>query len=160
MTIRDMKPKNNNSLPGPDDITRVQLKNGITLLFRPNPNSMAVSIGGYIQAGSIFDPVEKLGLADFTSSTLMRGTKTQSFQEIYNSLESIGASLGIGCGPHTAGFGGKSLADDLPILLKILADVVMNPIFPKEDIERVRSQLLTGLDLRAQDTSSMAIAGI
>ncbi len=160
MTIRDMKPKNNNSLPGPDDITRVQLKNGITLLFRPNPNSMAVSIGGYIQAGSIFDPVEKLGLADFTSSTLMRGTKNQSFQEIYNSLESIGASLGIGCGPHTAGFGGKSLADDLPILLKMLADVVMNPIFPKEDIERVRSQLLTGLDLRAQDTSSMAIAGI
>jgi len=145
-----------NSLPGPDDITRVQLKNGITFLFRPNMNSMAVSIGGYIQAGSIYDSQDKLGLADFTTSTLMRGTKTQSFQEIYDSLESIGASLGIGCGPHTAGFGGKALAEDLPTLLKMLADVLMNPIFPKKDIERVRSQLLTGLDLRAQDTNSMA----
>ncbi len=130
------------SLPGSDDITRVQLKNGITLLFRPNMNSMAVSIGGYIQAGSIYDPQDKLGLADFTTSTLMRGTKTQRFQEIFDSLESIGASLGIGCGPHTSGFGGKALAEDLPTLLKILADVLQNPIFPKKDIERVRSQVI------------------
>lgn len=145
------------SLPGPDDITRVQLKNGITFLFRPNMNSLAVSIGGYVQAGNIHDPEDKLGLADFTTSTLKRGTKTRSFQGIYDTLESIGASLGIGCGPHTAGFGGKALAEDLPTLLEVLADVLMNPTFPKEDIERVRSQLLTGLDLRAQDTNSMAM---
>ncbi len=157
MTKKDFSTQNINSLPGPDDITRIQLKNGITFLFRPNMNSMTASIGGYVQAGSIYDTQDKLGLADFTTSTLMRGTKTQSFQEIYDSLESIGASLGIGCGPHTAGFGGKALAEDLPTLLKMLADVLMNPIFPKKDIERVRSQLLTGLDLRAQDTNSMAM---
>jgi zinc protease len=157
MTKQDFSTLQIKSLPGSDDITRIQLKNGITFLFRPNLNSLAVSIGGYIQAGSIYDPQDKLGLADFTTSTLMRGTKTQSFQEIYDSLESIGASLGIGCGPHTAGFGGKALAGDLPTLLKMLADVLMNPIFPKKDIERVRSQLLTGLDLRAQDTNSMAM---
>jgi zinc protease len=157
MTRQDFSTLKINSLPGPDDITRVQLKNGITFLFRPNLNSMAVSIGGYIQAGSIYDPPEKLGLADFTTSTLMRGTKTMSFQEIYDSLESIGASLGIGCGPHTAGFGGKSLAEDLPTLLKMLADILMNPAFPKKDIKKVRSQLLTGLDLRAQDTNEMAM---
>jgi zinc protease len=157
MTKQDFSTQKINSFPGPDDITRIQLKNGITFLFRPNMNSMVVSIGGYIQAGSIYDPEDKLGLADFTTSTLMRGTKTQSFQEIFDSLESIGASLGIGCGPHTAGFGGKALAEDLPTLLKMLADVLMNPVFPKKDIERVRSQLLTGLDLRAQDTNSMAM---
>ena len=146
-----------NSLPGPDDITRIKLKNGITFLFRQNLNSMTASIGGYVQAGSIYDPLDKLGLADFTTSTLMRGTKNRRFQEIYDSLESIGASLGIGCGPHTAGFGGKALAEDLPILLDMLADVLMNPVFPKKAIERVRSQLLTGLDLRAQDTNAMAM---
>jgi len=157
MTNQDFSTLKINSLPGADDITRIQLNNGITFLYRPNMNSMTASVGGYIQAGSIYDPLDKLGLADFTSSTLKRGTKTQSFQEIYDTLESIGASLGIGCGPHTAGFGGKSLAEDLPTLLKMLADVLMNPVFPKKDVERVRSQLLTGLDLRAQDTSSMAM---
>lgn len=157
MTKQDFSTLKINSLPGPDDITRIKLKNGITFLFRPNLNSMTTSIGGYVQAGSIYDPRDKLGLADFTTSTLMRGTKNRSFQEIYDSLESIGASLGIGCGPHTAGFGGKALAEDLPTLLEMLADVLMNPVFPKKAIERVRSQLLTGLDLRAQDTNSMAM---
>jgi zinc protease len=49
----NLSPLNTNSLPGPDDITRIELKNGITVLFRPNPNSLTTSIGGYIQAGSL-----------------------------------------------------------------------------------------------------------
>jgi zinc protease len=150
---------NIDSLPGPHDITRTELKNGISLLVRPNFNTLSVSIAGYLQAGSLYDPEEKLGLADYTSTTLMRGTHNSSFQEIYDRLESIGASLGIRSGAHTAGFGGKSLADDLPVILETLADVLQNPEFPKADIERVRSQLLTGLDLRAQDTGDMASMG-
>ena len=150
---------NISALPGPHDITRTELKNGITLLVRPNFNTLSVSIAGYLQAGSLYDPEEKLGLADFTTSTLMRGTANRNFQEIFDSLESIGASLGISSGAHTAGFGGKSLGDDLPVLLEMLADVLQNPEFPKEHIERVRSQLLTGLDLRTQDTGEMASMG-
>ena len=150
---------NSSALPGPHDITRTELKNGITLLVRPNFNTLSVSIAGYLQAGSLYDDKDKLGLADFTASTLMRGTKNRNFQDIFDSLESIGASLGISSGAHTAGFGGKSLGDDLPMLLEILADVLQNPVFPKEHIERVRSQLLTGLDLRAQDTGDMASMG-
>ena len=119
---------NPNSLPGPHDIHRTELPNGITLLVRPNPNTLSVSIAGYLQAGSLYDPEGKLGLADFTTSALMRGTKKQSFQEIYDRLESMGATLGMNCGAHTAGFGGKSLGDDLPILLEILADVRLGSI--------------------------------
>jgi zinc protease len=150
---------NTESLPGPHDITRTELKNGITLLVRPNFNTLSVAIAGYLQAGSLYDPEDKLGLADFTATTLMRGTQIHTFQEIYDKLESLGASLGISSGAHTAGFGGKSLIDDLPILLETLADVIQNPTFPKPAIERVRSQLLTGLDLRAQDTGEMASMG-
>jgi zinc protease len=147
------------ALPGPHDINRTELKNGITLLVRPNFNTLSVSIAGYLQAGCLYDPEEKLGLADFTSSTLMRGTRNRNFQEIFDSLESVGASLGVSSGAHTAGFGGKSLGDDLPVLLEMLADILQNPVFPKEHVERVRSQLLTGLDLRAQDTEEMASMG-
>jgi zinc protease len=150
---------NPESLPGPHDITRTELPNGITLLVRPNPNTLSVSMAGYLQAGSLYDPEDKLGLADFTTTALMRGTRDQSFQEIYDRLESIGATLGMNCGAHTAGFGGKSLEDDLPILLEILADVLIQPTFPKAHVDRVRSQLLTALDLRSQDTSEMASLG-
>jgi zinc protease len=159
MSKPEITTRNEKSLPGPKDITRVELENGITLLVRPNFNSLAISLSGFVQAGSLYDPESKLGLADFTATCLMRGTERQTFREIYNSLESMGASLGVSAGSHTAGFGGKSLAADLPELLEILADILIHPVFPKADIEKIRSQLLTGLDLRAEDTSEMASLG-
>ena len=159
MTKQEFASLKIDSLPGSHDITRTELGNGITLLVRPNYNSLSVAISGYLQAGSLYDPETKLGLADYTATTLMRGTSNRTFSEIYDELESMGASLGVSPGPHTAGFGGKSLAEDLPHLLALLADVLIHPVFPKNDLEKIRSQLLTGLDLRAQDTGEMASLG-
>ena len=144
------------SLPGADDITRVQLSNGIVVLARSNFNSPSVTVSGYLQAGGLSDPIDKLGLADFTASALMRGSQRRSFQQIYDALESAGASLGIDSGTHTSGFGGKSLAEDLDLLLSLLAEVLIEPTFPAEHVERLRAQLLTGLAIRAQDTGDMA----
>jgi zinc protease len=144
------------SLPGPDDITRRELENGIILLMRPNFNTLSVSVSGYLMAGSLYEPLHKMGLADFVSSCLMRGTETRSFQEIYSGLESIGASLAFSGGTHTAGFSGKSLGTDLDILIETIGEVLRQPTFPADHVERLRSQLLTALDLRAQNTSEMA----
>jgi zinc protease len=144
------------SLPGADDITRLVLPNGLTLLIRSNFNSPSVSLSGYIPAGSLFDSDEKLGLADFTTSALMRGTETRSFEEVYDALEAVGATLGFSAGTHNAGFSGRALVEDLPLLLDLLAETLRRPIFPVDEIERLRTQLLTGLAIRAQDTGDLA----
>ncbi len=144
------------SLPGPEDIHREVLSNGITVLTRSNFNSPSVSISGYIQTGSLFDPDEKLGLADFAASALMRGTVKYSFDELYNDLESVGASLGFDAGLHTTSFSGRALAEDLSLLLGLLSEILRQPTFPKVEVEKLRHQLLTGLAIRAQDTADMA----
>ena len=149
-------PRAARSLPGPEDITRAVLPNGIVVLVRSNFASPSVVLSGYLNAGSIFEPDEKLGLADFTASALMRGTGRRSFQKIYDAIESVGASLGFSGGTHTTGFSGRSLSEDLPLLLDLLADALRHPSFPKEQIEKLRAQLLTSLAVRAQDTSDMA----
>lgn len=146
----------NSSLPGSDDITRFSLANGIVLLTRANFNSPSVVISGYIQSGSLFDTDEKLGLADFTASALMRGSEQRDFHQIYDALESCGASLSFSAGAHTAGFSGRSLVEDLPLLLSILSEVFRQPAFPAGQVEKLRAQLLTGLAIRAQDTADMA----
>jgi zinc protease len=152
MTIK----KNIPSLPGPENIHREVLSNGITVLARSNFNSPSVSMSGYLPAGALTEPDEKLGLADFVSSALMRGTEKHSFDEIFNELESVGASLGFDSGVHNTSFGGRSLAEDLPLLLGLLSASLRTPVFPKNEIEKLRAQLLTGLAIRAQDTSDMA----
>ena len=146
----------NYSLPGSDDITRVELANGIVLLARPNFNSPSVTVSGQLRVGGLFDTDEKLGLADFTASALMRGTQYRTFQQIYDTLESAGASMGWEGGTHTTSFGGKALVEDLDMLLDLLAEVLLAPTFPADDTERLRAQLLTGLAIRAQDTADMA----
>ncbi len=144
------------NLPGPEDIHRQVLPNGIVVLCRSNFNSPSVVISGYIQAGSLFDSDEKLGLADFTARALMRGTEKRDFQQIFDALESCGASLGISSGAHTTGFSGRALVEDLPLLMDLLAEAIRMPMFPQRQVEKLRAQLLTGLAIRAQDTSDMA----
>ncbi|MDO8752556.1 MAG: pitrilysin family protein [Anaerolineales bacterium] len=144
------------SLPGPSDIYQAVLSNGICVLVRSNFNSPSVSMGGYLPAGAIFESDQKLGLADFVASSLMRGTQLRSFDSIYNELESAGASLGFDSGVHNTSFGGRSLVEDLPLLLKLLSESLQTPTFPKGEIERLRAQLLTGLAIRAQDTAELA----
>ncbi|MGZ8901195.1 MAG: M16 family metallopeptidase [Limisphaerales bacterium] len=145
-----------NSLPGPEDIYREVLSNGITVLARSNFNSPSVAVTGYFEAGALFDPDEKLGLAEYTTASLMRGTKQRTFDEIYQALESVGASLGFNTGVHKSGFNGRSLVEDLPLLLDLLAEALTIPIFPKTETEKLRAQLLTGLAIRAEDTADMA----
>ncbi len=142
--------------PGPDDITRTVLPNGIVVLARANFNSPSVVINGYLNVGSLFDPDEKLGLADFTAASLMRGTQGHTFQQIYDALESVGANLGFGGGTHSNSFSGRSLVEDLPLLMGLLAETLRQPVFPPEHVERLRAQVLTGLAIRAQDTGEMA----
>ncbi len=145
-----------NAYPGEDDITRVELQNGIVILSRPNFDSHSITLTGYLEVGGLIDPDEKLGLGDFTAVALMRGTQRRDFQEIFDVLETAGASLGITGSTHTTGFGGKALAEDLDLLLESLADALRYPVFPGEQVERLRSQLLTSLAIRAQDTYQMA----
>lgn len=145
-----------NSLPGPADIYREVLPNGITVLSRSNFHSPSVVVGGYYEAGAIFDPDDKLGLAEYTAAALMRSTMNRTFDEVYNALESVGASLGFNTGIHRSGFHGRALAEDLPLLLELLSEALTMPIFSKAEMEKLRAQLLTGLAIRAEDTSDMA----
>lgn len=153
---RSDSPLTLHSYPGPDDIVRRELPNGIIVLTRPNMGSLSVVVTGYLSAGAIFEANDKLGLAGFTALALMRGTAQHSFQQIYDALESNGASLGLDGGTHSIGFYGHSLAEDLDLLVGTLAESIRQPVFPTEYVERLRSQLLTSLVIRAQDTSEMA----
>jgi zinc protease len=151
-----LQPANLKSLPGPEDIHRLELPNGITILTRSNFDSPSVVLTGYLPGGSLVDPPEKLGLAHFTSVCLMRGTQQRNFQEVYEALESAGASLGFGASVHNTSFGGRSLTEDLPLLLGLLSEALRQPIFPIEQVERLRGQILTGLSIRDQDTADRA----
>lgn len=152
----DLPRLDKSTLPGPETIARRELPNGIVVLARENFASPSVVIAGNLPVGSISEPRQVAGLADLTASALMRGTKGRSFDEIYQTIESIGASLYTGAGRHHTSFRGKALAEDLDVLLGLLNEILRTPSFPKKQIEQLKAEKLTGLALRDQDTGSVA----
>lgn len=144
------------SLPGPESIHREVFPNGVTMLARENFSSPSVTISGYVRTGSLLDPDSQLGLADFTASALMRGTRRHTFDALYNELESAGANLSFDSGMTTTGFHAHALAEDLPLVVRLLSETLREPTFPEKEVEKLRHNLLTGLAIRAQDTADMA----
>ncbi|MGQ9910211.1 MAG: M16 family metallopeptidase [Candidatus Flexifilum sp.] len=140
------------SLPGPHNITRVTLDNDITLLIYENFSTQSVVITGSLRASASHEMPSITGLAALTTSALMRGTAQRDFMAIADSLESIGADLSLSTGMHRTSFFGKALAEDLPVLIDLLADVTRHPTFPEIQIERLRGEIITGLKIRMQDT--------
>src|SRR3990172_1110433 len=112
------------SLPGPETIARRELAKGIVVLVRENFTSPSVVVDTDIRAGALWEAPAQAGLASFTGSALMRGTERRTFGEIYEAIEAVGASLSTSGGSHTSGFYGKSLAEDLPLVLELAADAL------------------------------------
>jgi zinc protease len=144
------------AIPGPDDIVRQELSNGIVILVRENHAAPSVIINGSLRAGAIHTPPEKAGLARFAASALLRGAGQRTFTEIFEEIESVGASLGFGGGQHVTEFNGQCLAEDLDLLLDIVKDALFAPSFPADQVEKLRGQIITGLQVRAHDTRYVA----
>lgn len=144
------------SLPGPETVLRRELANGMVVLVRENLTSPSVVISGYLRVGSLLEPPERAGLAALTSSGLTLGTEQRSFSELYESIESIGARLSFSTAKHTTSFSGKSLVEDLGVLLDLLHEVLLTPTFPAPQVKRLKTEKLTSLAIRDQETSARA----
>lgn len=140
----------------PETITRATLDNGITLLIKDNPTNGSITLRGRLRAGGLYDTDRTLGLAQFTTAALQRGTRKRNFRKLNQELDQYGISFGIGAGMETIGFSGKSLVEDFDRLLDIAADAVLHPAFPPEETNKLRQQILADLKEADQDTQHVA----
>ena len=75
------------TLPGPEDIHRRVLPNGIVVLVRENFQARSVVITGALEAGAVYEPANAQGTASFVASALMRGTEHYDFASLHDVLE-------------------------------------------------------------------------
>ena len=145
--------------------TRRQLSNGVTLIIQENHFNPTVSIVGYLKAGSIYDGTllsnseqnsPSLGTADFVAEMLMNGTTTRTWQQIAGDVESVGATIDIWGQRETIGIVSDLLVRDFDTVLDVLQDVLRNPNFPVEEIDKHRYQLHSTFMAWEDDTYSIA----
>ena len=108
-----------------------------------------------LMCGSALDG-DRPGLGRFTTSMLSRGSAGKNLETIAVELDSLGATLGVGCGRLTIDGTTKSLAADADTILGYLADALRRPDFPEDQVEIVRAQMLSAL--RRSEDSTRAVA--
>ncbi len=129
-------------LPVPE---KFKLSNGLTVLYSERPGLPLVAANLVLHAGSGANPVDRPGLASMTARMLQQGTTTRSALQIADRAADLGATLNSGAGADTTGVSTRALSRNFPDALELLAEVALHPSFPKEEIERVRSERLTGI---------------
>jgi zinc protease len=133
-----------------------RLRNGVRLIVKENHANPTVSIGGFVQAGSVNDPPGKMGVANLTADMLIRGTKTRTSQQIAQETDFVGAHIGVDAGRERTDLFGAMLTENFDAILNLLADVVQNPSFPPDELVKLKGEVLTGLQEQANDTAAVA----
>jgi zinc protease len=121
------------------------LPNGLRVIVATKPGLPLVSASLRLSAGSSLDPKDKAGLATMTADLTTRGTETRSATEIARQVESLGASLNASAGPDATDVSVSARSDNAKDVFGIMADVVQNPAFAEEELERARQETLDNL---------------
>ena len=135
---------------------RQVLQNGITLLVASRRALPIVTVNVTVQAGSLWEPEGQAGLANLTASLLTRGTTTRTAAQIDEAVDFIGASLSSGADRDSSELDLTVLKKDLPKGLELLADVLLHPTFPEDEIARKVRELKAVLRKRQEDPGEVA----
>jgi zinc protease len=141
------------NIPKPDDKT---LKNGLRVVVIEDHDIPLISAQLLIKNGGEIDPAPLSGLADMTASLLTKGTKTRSAPEIAQQIEALGGGIDSGAGWDASRASIGVMSSRIEPALIILADVVRNPVFNDEEIERLRQQYLDSLSVTLRQPGSLA----
>lgn len=141
------------TIPKPAEQT---LKNGLRVIVIEDHDIPLVSAGLVIKNGGEVDPAELSGLAELTASLLTKGTKTRTAPAIAQQIEALGGTIESGAGWDLSRVFVNVMSGKIDPAMGILADVVRNPIFQEEEIERLRQQYLDNLSVTLGQPGSLA----
>jgi len=137
-------------------VARTELETGAVLLVLENDATPTVAVRGSLRAGSYFEPRERPGLARITAGMLSRGTRRRSKLELAGDLEAVGAELDFSADPFAVQLGGRSLASDFPVLVGALAEMLREPSFPADELEKLKQQTVAAIKEQQADTGRRA----
>jgi zinc protease len=139
---------------------RTVLENGAVVTAKRSPTTPAVTIHAGFLAGSVYDPAEQAGLAHFVSRTIDRGTETRPASVIAEALDRRGVSLSTMINRHVLALICTCLVEDLSDVLGLLADIVMHPVFPDEEVATKRGEVVTLIRQDEDNPAVMATEGL
>ena len=135
---------------------REVLPNGIRLLVAERPAIPIVVVRVSLRAGSVFDPADGEGLANLTADLLTRGTAKRTGPELDRAIEFVGGSLEADAGRDTTTVSVAVLKKDLDLGLDLLAEVLLQPAFPEDELKRKATDIQAAIRRSEENPENVA----
>ncbi len=129
------------------EIQSTTLPNGLTIVTERMPHVRSVAIGTWIASGSRMEKGAERGIAHFLEHMLFKGTAKRSAEDIARAVDSIGGNLDAFTSKEMVSYNTKVLDEHLPIAWDILSDLVLNPTFDAEELEKEKGVILEELKM-------------
>jgi predicted Zn-dependent peptidase len=136
-------------------IERECLPNGVRIVTERMPHVRSVSVGLWIGTGSREEEIHQTGLSHFVEHMVFKGTKHRSAEQIARSIDSIGGGLDAFTSKELVSYNVKVLDEHLPEAFDVVADLVRNPLFEPDDIEKEKGVILEELKMEVDNPEYM-----
>ena len=127
------------------------LDNGLRIVTVAMPGLETVAVGLHAESGSRHESALENGVAHMVEHMVFKGTKTRSARGIAEAVEDVGGALNAYTSRDGTAFHARLLSGDLPLGIELIADLVRNPRFDAEELEREKAVVLSELG-EARDT--------
>ncbi|WP_238365972.1 M16 family metallopeptidase [Mesobacterium pallidum] len=127
------------------------LSNGLRVVTEHMPSLQSAAIGIWVMAGGRHERAEQNGIAHFLEHMAFKGTERRSALQIAEAIEDVGGYINAYTSREVTAYYARVLKDDVPLALDVVADIVMNPVFDKREIEVERGVILQEIG-QAHDT--------
>jgi zinc protease len=121
------------------------LKNGLTVLVLEKHGVPLVNVYALVKTGAAADPIGEEGLASVTAGLLRKGTKTRSAQQFASDLDYIGGAFEADARADFSSISAEFLTKDMDRGLDLVADALLHPTFPNEEVEKLLAQAIDGV---------------
>ncbi|UQA57655.1 M16 family metallopeptidase [Polyangium aurulentum] len=141
------------TVPATKDFT---LSNGLAVTLVPFGAIPKVSIELSVRAGNVDEAENEQAIADLLGELLLEGTTTKTAEEIARGAAQMGGSVSASVGLNYTSIRGEALSDFAPDIVRLLADVALNPKLPASEVPRLTADLVRGVAQRKADPSDIA----
>lgn len=132
------------------------LPNGMKVTMVQYGSVPKVAFQAVVYTGTKDDAKNKMGVSDFAGRLLKENTKNRTGEQIAREAAEMGGRLNVGVGVDSTNFSGEVLSEFDVNFLNLLADVMLNPNYKAEDLERLRANRLRSLALSRQQAGTQA----
>ncbi|MFH1791076.1 MAG: pitrilysin family protein [Candidatus Omnitrophota bacterium] len=141
-------------------IKKKLLTNGIRVLLNRIPGLPLVSVTFAIKGGLLYEPGGLSGLSNITCSMLLKGTGKRDESEIRPFMEKLGGSIRSYSGMNSYGVTCDFMAGDTAAALDLLGDVILDPVFPEDELRKMKVNIQGDIDEDEDRAFSKGMLGL